>query len=325
MTNLILRREFITLLGGAAASTWPLGARAQQGRIKRIGIIDNGPMWDHFRQGLREQGLVEGRTVALEYRTAGGDPDRLAAAASELVRLPVDLIATYGTTTTHAAKAATTTIPIVMVGIGDPVRSGLVPSLARPGGNITGNTILGSDIVAKRLQLLREVFPSVARVLFFWNPDNSSQVPTLDEARTAAPMLGMTIVPVGVRNVEEFDLGFATISRERADALIMGADPFHQIHFDRILGYLAGSRLPALFQNREQTVAGGLMSYGASLSDLVRRAAGYAHRILQGTKPADLPVEQPAKFELVVNLKTAKAIGLTIPETFLLRTDEVIE
>jgi putative ABC transport system substrate-binding protein len=317
------RREFVGLVGGAAA--WPLAARAQQGRIKRIGIIDNGPLWDHFRQGLREHGLIEGRTVALEYRSAGGDPDRLAVAASELARLPVDLIATYGTTASHAAKVATTTIPIVMIGIGDPVRSGLVPSLARPGGNITGNTILGSDIVAKRLQLLREVFPSAARVAFLWNPDNASQAAALEEARAAAPLLGWTIIPVGVRNVEEFEVGFATITRERPDALIMGADPFQQIHFDRILEYLAERRLPALFQNRDQAMAGGLMSYGASLSDLVRRAGGYAHRILQGTKPADLPIEQPAKFELVVNLMTAKAMGLTIPEPFLLRADEVIE
>ena len=320
------RREFITVLGSAAVA-WPLAARAQQaaGKIPRIGIIDNAPLWDNFRQGLHDQGLVEGRTVALEYRTAGGDPVRLAMAASELVRLPVDVIATFGTPATQAAMMATTTIPIVMIGIGDPVRAGLVPSLARPGGNVTGNTTLSADIAAKRLQLLREVFPSVARVVIFWNPDNASQRPVLEEVRAVAPMLGMTLIPVGVRNIAEFDPAFATMMRERPDAMIMGADSFHLLHLDRILAYLAVSRLPVLFQSREQVVAGGLMSYGASQPDLYRRAAGYVHKILQGTKPADLPVEGPAKFELVVNLKTAKAMGLTISEAFLLRTDEVIE
>jgi putative ABC transport system substrate-binding protein len=326
MRNHIGRRSFLTLLGGAVAA-WPLAAGAQQpaGKIPRIGIIDDAPMWDPFRQGLREHGYVEGRTIALEYRTAAGDPGRLATAASELAHLPVDLIATYGTAATQAAKLATTTIPIVMIGIGDPVRAGLVPSLARPGGNVTGNTVLSADIVAKRLQLLREVFPTVARVALFWNPGNASQVPVLEEARAAAPLLGMTILSVGARNLSEFDQALATIARERPDGFLMGADPFHQLHFDRILVFLAASQFPALFQSREQALAGGLMSYGAALPDLFRRAAGYVHRILQGTKPADLPVEQPTKFELVVNLKTAKAMGITISEAFLLRTDEVIE
>jgi putative ABC transport system substrate-binding protein len=169
------------------------------------------------------------------------------------------------------------------------------------------------------------VFPNVVRVALLWNPDNASQVPVLDEARAAAPELGMTILPVGARSLPEFDTAFATITRERPDALIMGADPFQQLHFERILSFLAANRLPAMFLFREQAVAGGLISYGASLPDLFRRGAGYAHKILNGTKPADLPVEQPAKFELVVNLKTAKAMGITISEAFLLRTDEVIE
>jgi putative ABC transport system substrate-binding protein len=237
------RREFITVLGSAAVA-WPLAARAQQaaGKIPRIGIIDNAPLWDNFRQGLRDQGLVEGRTVALEYRTAGGDPERLAMAASELVRLPVDVIATFGTPATQAAMMATTTIPIVMIGIGDPVRAGLVPSLARPGGNVTGNTTLSADIAAKRLQLLREVFPSVMRVVFFWNPDNASQGPVFEEVRAVAPTLGMTLIPVGVRNMAEFDPAFATMTRERPDAMSMGADSFHLLHLDRILAYLAVSR-----------------------------------------------------------------------------------
>jgi putative ABC transport system substrate-binding protein len=212
-----------------------------------------------------------------------------------------------------------------MIEIGDPVRAGLVPSLARPGGNVTGNTVLSADIVAKRLQLLREVFPAVARVALFWNPDNASQVPVLEELRAAAPTLGMTIAPYGARNVAEFDTAFAAMTRERPDGLIMGADQFQVLHFDRVLAFLAANRIPGFFQTRDQALAGGLIAYGASTSDLFRRAAGYVHKILQGTKPADLPIEQPVKFELLVNLKTAKVMGITIPEEFLLRTDEVIE
>jgi putative ABC transport system substrate-binding protein len=328
MTGKVLRRrDVLTLLGGAVAVTslWPLAARAQQGRVPRIGIIDNGPLWDHFRQGLREQGLIEGRSVALEYRTAGGDPARLATAATEFARLPVDLIATYGTTASLAAKAATTTIPIVAIGIGDPVRAGLVPSLARPGGNLTGNTVVGPEVAAKRLQLLREAFPTAQRIAYFWNPDNASQVPALEELRAAAPLLGMTVMPYAARNLAEFDTAFAAMTRERPDAFMMGADQFHLLHTDRVVAFLAANRIPAIFGSRDQALAGGLMAYGASLSDLFRRAGGYVHKILQGTKPADLPVEEPAKFELVVNLKTAKAMGITISEAFLLRTDEVIE
>jgi putative ABC transport system substrate-binding protein len=320
------RRQFITLLGGAAAA-WPVGARAQQpaARVPRIGIIDNAPLWDHFRQGLRELGYIEGRNIGFEYRTAEGKPDRLAAAATELAHLPVNVIATYGTASTQAAMQATTTIPIVMVGIGDPVGAQLVASLARPGGNVTGNMVLSADIIAKRLQLLRQAIPTVARVALLWNPDNASHAAILAEARAAAPGLGMALIPVGVRSVDEFDAAFAAMMRERPDAFIMTNDPFHQLNLARIVDFLVRNRLPALFQTREHVVAGGLMSYGASLPDVFRRAAGYADKILQGTKPADLPVEEPTKFELVINLKTAKALGLTIPESFLLRADEVIE
>jgi putative ABC transport system substrate-binding protein len=322
---MIRRREFITLIGGAAA-TWPLAARAQQGeRVRRIGIIDNTPLWDHFREGLRELGYIEGHNIGFEYRAPEGKPDRLAASAAELAHLPVNIIATYGTASTQAAMQATTTIPIVMVGIGDPVGAELVASLARPGGNVTGNTVLSADIIAKRLQLLREAIPTVARVALLWNPDNASHAAILAEARAAAPDLGVALIPVGVRSAAEFDTAFAAMMRERPDAFIMTNDPFHQLNLARIVDFLVKNRLPALFQTREHVVAGGLMSYGASLPDLFRRAAGYAAKILQGTKPADLPVEQPTKFELAINLKTAEALGLTIPETFLARADEVIE
>jgi len=319
-----MRRQFITLLGGAAA--WPISVRAQRpgAKIPRIGIIDNTPLWDHFRQGLRELGYMEGRNIGLEYRAAGG-PDRLAATATELAHLPVNVIATYGTGSTQAAMQATTAIPIVMVGAGDPVGARLVASLARPGGNVTGNTVVSADIIAKRLQLVRQAVPTVARVALLWNPDNASHAAILAEARAAAPGLAMVLIPVGVRSVTEFDTALAAMMTERPDAFIMTNDPFHQLHLASVVDFLLKNKLPALFQTREHVVAGGLMSYGASLPDLFRRAAGYADKILQGTKPADLPVEEPTKFELVINLKTAKALRLTVPESFLLRADEVIE
>jgi len=319
------RRDFITLIG-AAAVAWPFAARAQQPvKIPRIGIIDDSPMWNAFRHGLRDLGYLEGQNIAFEHRYAGGLPDRLAWVAVELVRRPVDLIATFGTPPTLAAKQATTTIPIVMMGVGDPVGAGLVPSLARPGGNITGNTILGPEVAGKRLQLLKEVIPSLSRVAFLWNPDNASHPAQLAEVRGAVATLGIKLHPLAVRSPDEFDNAFAAMMRERPDAFLMTNDPFHQLSIGRIIDFLANNRLPGMFLTREIVVAGGFLSYGASLSDLFRRGAVYVHKILQGAKPADLPVEQPVKFELVVNLKTAKAMGLSVPEPFLLRADEVIE
>ena len=319
------RREFIKVMGGAAA-TWPLAGRAQQqGKIPRIGIIDDSPMWDAFRQRLRDLGYLEGQNIAFEYRRADGAPERLAEAATDLARLPVDVIATYGTPPSIAAKAATTTIPIVMIGVGEVVRTGLVQSLAHPGGNITGNTILGPEVQPKRLQLFKEAIPAVSHVALLWNPDNSSSRLNFEEVRAAAAILGMTFTAVSVRRADELDSALAAMLRERPDALLVTADPLHQLHVGQVINFLANERLPGLFQLRENVVAGGLMSYGSSLPDLFRRGAGYVHKILQGTKPSDLPVEQPVKFELVLNLKTAKALGLTIPESFLLRADEVIE
>ena len=319
------RRDFILLVGSAALAR-PLSARAQQSaKTSRIGIIDDSPMWNAFRLGLRDLGYLEGQNLAFEYRYAGGLPDRLAWVAVELVRRPVDLIATFGTPPTLAAKEATTTIPIVMMGVGDPVGSGLVPSLARPGGNITGNTILGPEVAGKRLQLLKEVIPSLFRVAFLWNPDNASHPAQLAELRVAVEALGIKLLPVPVRSSDELDNAFSAMMRERPDAFLMTNDPFHQLSIGRIIDFLANNRLPGMFVTREVAVAGGLLSYGASLPDLFRRGAVYVHKILQGTKPADLPIEQPVKFELVVNLKTAKAMGLGIPESFLLRADEAIE
>ena len=324
------RREFIVLLGAAAAAAsvaLPRAARAQQpaAKVPRIGIIDDSPLWNPFRRGLRDLGYLEGHNIAFDYRYGDGAAERLAEAAAELARRPVDLIATYGTPSTRAAKQATATIPIVMIGIGDPVRAQLVESFGRPGGNITGNTIMSPDLSPKRLQLLKEVIPSVARVGFLWNGENASNLAIWEELRAAAPAAGMTLISVDVRNAADLEGAFAAMMRERPDAFLMTSDPFLHLHFAKIVDFLAQKRLPGLFQARENVVAGGFMSYGASLPDLFRRGASYAHRILQGTKPAELPIEDPAKFELVVNLNTAKALGLTIPESFLLRVDEVIE
>jgi putative tryptophan/tyrosine transport system substrate-binding protein len=300
-------------------------ARSSRRGPPRIGIIDDSPVWNAFRHGLRDLGYLEGQNIAFEYRYAGGLPNRLALVAVELVHRPVDLIATFGTPPTIAAKRATTTIPIVMIGVGDPVGAGLVSSFNRPGGNITGNTILGPEVAGKRLQLLKEVIPSLSRVAFLWNPDNASHPAQLAELRVAVETLGIKLLPVAVLSPDEFDRAFSEMVRERADAFLMTNDPFHQLSIGRIIDFLANNRLPGMFLTREIVAAGGLMSYGASVPDLFRRGAVYVHKILQGTKPADLPVEQPVKFDLVVNLKTAKAIGLSIPESFLLRAGEVID
>src|SRR5262245_52233377 len=322
------RREFTALIGGAGLllAVKMRRARTQQSaKIPRIGIIDDSPMWSAFRHGLRDLGYLEGQNIAFDYAYGDGVPERLAEAAAALVRLPVDVIATYGTPASFAAKQATTTIPIVMISIGDPVRAGLVPSLARPGGNITGNTILGPDVGAKRLQILKEAIPTVSRVAFLWNPDNASNVLQFEELQAVGPTLGVTVISVSVSPRIEFEAAFAAMMKKRPDAFAMTGEPFHQTHIAWIIDFMAKNKLRAMYQLSENVRAGGLMSYGASEPDLFRRAAGYVDRILKGTKPADLPVELATKFDLAVNLKTAKALGLTIPEPFLLLADEVIE
>src|SRR5262245_9889205 len=324
-TKPMRRREFITLLGGAVVA-WPLAARAQQpAKVPRIGIIDDAPIWDHFRQGLRDLGYIEGQNIAFEYRYAEGKPDRLAAVATELARLPVDVILTFGTPPTAAAKQATTAIPIVMIAIGDPVRAGFVASLARPGGNITGNVVLGPDTGTKRLQLLKEAISTISRVAFLWNPDNASNTAYYEELQRAAPALGVKLLSVEVRSFNVDSVFTGIMMKERPDAFMTTSDPLHQLHVGRIIDFELKNRLPGMYQVRENVVAGGLMSYGANLPDLFRRGATYVHKILQGAKPADLPVELPTKFELVINNKTAKTLGVTIPESFLLRADQVIE
>ena len=319
------RRDFIRLLGGAAA--WPLAARAQQGgaRIPRIGIIDDAPIWDHFRQGLHDLGYIEGRNIAIEYRSAEGDFDRLRQAARELASLPVNILVVYGSSATRAARQATSTIPIVMIGVGDPVRARFVTNLARPGGNVTGTTSLGPELVGKRIEILKECVPGVARVAFLWNPDNDSNLAFLEELIIAVPALGLQLISVPMRTSEEYEGAFAAMMQRQPNAFVTQNDPLILQHIGQIIDFVAEHRLPAMYQAKENVEAGGLMAYGATLSDLFTRSAWYVHRILQGAKPADLPVEQPTKFELSINLKTAKALGIEVPPALLARADEVIE
>jgi putative tryptophan/tyrosine transport system substrate-binding protein len=325
----VVVRPALIWLAAAAVALFlaaPLAAGGQQAtKVPRVGVLDYSPAWEPFRQALRELDYVEGQNIAIEYRSTEGRQELLREHATELVRLKVDVIVAAGTPSTLAAMQATTTIPIVMVSTGDPLRTGLVASLARPGGNVTGNTILGAELSGKRLQLLKDILPNVSRVAFLWNPANTSQVSHFNEIQAAARALALTLQSVEVRDPKEFDSAFVKMSRERPDALIMTADAMHRRHLARVVDFTASRRLPAMYQVKAYVEAGGLMSYGASQSDLYRRAAVYVDKILKGAKPGDLPVEQPTKFELVINLKTAKALGLTVPPSLLLQVDQVIE
>jgi putative ABC transport system substrate-binding protein len=321
----VRRRVFITLLGGASLA-WPLVARAQRatGKIARIGIIDDSPRWDPFRQQLRELKYVEAQNLTYVSLSTNGNPDQLDAAAA-LAQVPVNVIAAFGTPRAQAAQRATKTIPIIAISISDPIAAGLVTSLAQPGGNITGNTILGPDIVTKKLQVLKDAIPAVARIAYLWNPDNSATAAILEDLRKAAPLFHMTVVSLEARTAVDFDRVFAQMSSERPDAVLTTSDPLHQAHMPAVIDFLLKNRIAGLFQIRENVVAGGLMSYGVSLADLFRMGALYTDKILRGTKPGDLPFAQPVTFEFVINLKTAKAISLEIPTTVIARADEVIE
>ncbi len=326
------RREFIAMIGGAAAS--PLAARAQQpGRVPRIGYLS--PLNrnasavirdDAFQQGLRELGYVEGANIVIEYRFADGRFDRLPALAAELVQIKVDVIVALLTQASVAARDATKTIPIVIAGVSDPVGAGLIPNLARPGGNVTGTSSQTSEVVGKSLEFLKEAIPGVARAAALWNPANAVfQAQMLKEAGVAAATLKLQLRTFGARDADELDAAFAAIAQERADALLVLADPFLASHQARIIDFALKQRLPAIYGIKTYAAAGGLMTYGPSMESQFRRAASYVDRILKGAKPADLPVEQPTLFELVINLKTAKALGITIPTTLLGRADQVIE
>jgi putative ABC transport system substrate-binding protein len=274
---------------------------------------------------LRDLGYVEGQSVAIEYRWAKGKSVQLPALAAELVGLKVDVIVTQGEVATRPVKKATSTIPIVMATSGDPVGAGLIASLAHPGGNTTGLSSISADLSGKRLQLLKEAVPKVARVAMFYNPTILSAALEVKEARIAAPTLGMTVQPLEVRNPADLDPAFEAMTRERADALVVQGDPFTMTQRSRILDLASKHRLPVISVFEDFVSAGGLMSYGPDRLDMFRRAAVYVDKILKGAKPADLPVEQPTKFELVINLKAAKQIGLTIPPNVLARADRVIK
>jgi putative ABC transport system substrate-binding protein len=326
------RRDFITLLG--AGTAWPIAARAQQtGKVSRIGYLGTSSpslerlLVDAFRQKLRELGQVEGENITIEYRWAEGRDDRLPSLAVELVQLQPDVIVTTGTPGTLAAKRATSTIPIVFASSGNPVLGGLVASYARPGGNVTGFTILGADLEGKRLELLKEMVSGLSRVAILWNPTNPGLTAGYyQQLRDAATALGVTVpVAAEVRRPDDLESAFAAIVTARPQALFVLADRLLLAHRMRILDFTATSRLPGMYPYREYVDAGGLMSYAPSDIDQFRRTAVYVDRILKGTKPADLPVEEPTKFDLVINLKTAKTLGLTVPQTLLATADEVIE
>ena len=326
------RRAFLgTLAGGLLAA--PLAAGAQQaGKVYRIGYLAGGSstsvahLIEAFRQGLRELGWVEGQNIVIEYRSAEGRSDRLPDLAAELVRLKADIIVALATPDTVAAKNATGTIPIVMIAVSDPVGTGLIASLAHPGGNVTGLSFTaGLDTYGKGLDLLKETVPKVRRVAILSNPTNPFHALVIRNVKGAAPSMGVQLQLLEARSPNEFDGAFTAMAKERVEALLVVTDTLFILHRTRLADLAARSRLPAAYGAREYVEAGGLMSYGPNLSDHWRRAATYVDKILKGAKPADLPVEQPTKFELVINLKTAKALGLTIPPSLLTRADQVIQ
>ena len=324
------RREFFTLLGGAAA--WPLGARAEQPRLPVIGFLGGAsmeayrPFAEAFREGLRGAGHVEGRNVTIEYRWAANQYDRLPQLADDLVRQQVAVIATIGgTPVALAAKAATSTIPIVFVIGSDPVKLGLVASFNRPDGNVTGVSQFASALVSKRLELIRELVPTVVSLTVLINPSNPNAESVLNEAKAAARAFGQEIHVSNASSDSDLAFSFAARAKDGLDALIVMDDAFFLSRRDQLAGIAARHKKPAIYPWPEFVQAGGLMSYGTSLADAYRQAGMYVGRILKGEKPANLPVMQPTKFELAINLKTAKALGLDVPVTLLARADEVIE
>jgi putative ABC transport system substrate-binding protein len=307
--------------------TAPLVAEAQPARkVPRIGFISDtpGPYAEAFRQGLRERGYIEGETIAIEYRWAEGRHDRLPDLVAELVQLQVDVLVPVGTQPSRAAKQVTSTIPIVMAQIGDPVGSGLVANLARPGGNLTGVSVLGPQISAKQLELLKQAVPTASHVAVLWNPTNHVHGAMWREIQLAAPALGVTLHSVVVQQPEDFESAFAAIRTAQVNALHVLQDHLLFSHRTQIVDFAAQSKLPAIYMYREWADAGGLIAYGASLREVHRRVAELVDKILKGAKPADLPVEQVMQLHLVINLKTTKELGLTLPPLLLFQADEMI-
>ncbi len=330
---MIDRRAFILTTAGGLLAT-PLAAEAQQtGRVYRIGILANVPLtdpggavvWGAFVHGLSDLGYEPGRNIVLEQRSSDGHYDRLPALAAELVQLNVDVIVAPAAQNVAAAMQASRTIPIVMAAVGDPVGEGLVASLARPGGNVTGTSFVTSALVGKQLELLRQLVPHVSRLAILINPANPSHPLSLDAARAAARSMGVRLQAVNARGPDDLAPAFKAMTAESAGACFVPWDGTFLVHLVRITRLAASTRLPALYGHRGYVDAGGLACYGASALESNRRAAAYVDKILKGAKPGDIPIEQPTKFELVINLKTAKALGLTIPESLLQRADQVIE
>jgi putative ABC transport system substrate-binding protein len=323
------RREFIAFIGSTAAA-WPLTARAQQegkrytvGRFSASSAIN--PLVEEVTDALRELGWVEGKNIVYERRYADNHLERLPELAADLVRLKVDVIVADGTLAPLAAERTTSTIPIVMTSAGDPLGSGLVASLARPGGNVTGMSLMVPDLGGKRLELLKEILPRLTRVAVLWNGANPYSAIVFKETQIAGRTLGIEVQSLEVRGPDDFDGAFEAARRQRPDALLTVEDPLSFDHRNLIADFTAGQRLPSLHGAKEFAAAGGLISYGTNLANVFRRAAGYVDKILKGANPADLPVQQPTKFDLVINLTTAKALGLTVPPSLLARADEVIE
>ena len=324
------RRAVLLVTLGLGILLAPLAADAQPpAKVYRIGFLLISPSQaalsiEAFREALRERGYAEGQNIVFEYRYAEGRVEPLADLATELVRLKVDVIVTQGTPAARAAKNATSAIPIVMAAGLDPVETGLVASLARPGGNLTGVTSTVPELSGKTLELLREIVPRVARVAVLWNPVNPANAIMVRQTQVAARAFGVQLQSLEVRDANELESAFAAIIKERTRAFLVLAEPLFLTHRKQIVDFAAKHRLPAMYERRDFVDAGGLMSYGVNFPDNFRRAATFVDKILKGAKPADLPVEQPTRFELVINLKTAKALGLTIPQSILIRVDEVI-